>query len=111
MNVVTIVGNLGKDPELRHTANDKSVANFSVATTEGFGDSKHTEWHTVVAWGKQADNVNKYLSKGSKVAVSGRLQYRSFEGKDGNRRYVTEIVANNVIIGLSKITLNIIGRG
>lgn len=93
MNNVTLVGNLGADPELRETGSGKSVTSFRIATSE-YGDK--TEWHSIVVWGNQAESCAQYLSKGSKVAVNGRLQTRQWEDKDGNTRYTTEIVANNV---------------
>lgn len=92
MNSVVLVGNLGADPELRQ-AGDKDVCNFRIATSE-YGDK--TEWHSIVVWGNQAQSCGQYLSKGSKVAIHGRLQTRQWEDKEGNTRYTTEIVANNV---------------
>lgn len=97
MNKVILVGNLGQDPELRHTSNQTAVCNFSVATSEYAGDGEtRTEWHNIVVWSKHAENCAQYLSKGKKVAVEGRLQTRSWEGDDGVKRYKTEVVANNV---------------
>lgn len=93
INKVILVGNLGKDPELKTTQGGKSVATFSLATS--FGADKVTEWHNIVVWEKLADNVARFLHKGSKVFVEGRLQTRSYE-KDGVKRYMTEIVANDV---------------
>ena len=92
MNSVVLVGNLGADPELRQ-AGDKDVCNFRIATSE-YGDK--TEWHSIVVWGNQAQSCGQYLSKGSKVAIHGRLQTRQWEDKEGNTRYTTEIVAQNV---------------
>jgi len=92
MNVATIVGNLGGDPETNEVG-DKTVCNFTVATSE-YGDK--TEWHRIVVWGNQAISCGQYLAKGRKVAVHGRIQTRSWEDKEGNTRYTTEIVANNV---------------
>lgn len=93
MNLVTLVGRLGKDPELKTTTSDKAVANFSVATSEYGGG---TEWHNIVVWGKPAENCASYLKKGSMVGISGRITTRSYEDKEGNKKYITEIVANNV---------------
>lgn len=94
-NKVTIMGNLGQDPELRRTQNDKAVCNFSVATTEKFNDKEETTWHSCVTWNATAENCAKYLSKGSGVLVEGKLQTKSWE-KDGVKHYKTEILANNV---------------
>ena len=92
---VTILGRLGKDPEVKTTSGGKSVATFSVATDSGYGDNKKTEWHNVVAWEKTADAVGQYLSKGSLVFIVGRIQTRSWD-KDGETRYRTEVVAEKV---------------
>lgn len=95
INKVTLVGHLGKDPELRHTPAGKSVVDFTLATTFGFGDKAVTSWHNVTAWEKTADAVAAYLKKGSKVYVEGRIEYQTSE-KDGVKRYFTKIVANEV---------------
>ena len=93
-NKAIIVGNLGRDPELRRTQNDKAVCNFSVATKEYNGE---TEWHNIVTFGATAENCSKYLVKGSKVLVDGRIQTRSWEDDaTGQKRYKTEIVAFTV---------------
>lgn len=101
VNKVILVGNLGKDPELRHTPQGQAVANFPLATSESWSDKngqkqERTEWHKVVVWGKPAENVAKYLSKGRKAYVEGRLQTRAWDDKDGQKRYTTEIVATTV---------------
>ena len=101
INKVILVGNLGKDPELRHTPQGQAVANFPLATSESWSDKngqkqERTEWHKVVVWGKPAENVAKYLSKGRKAYVEGRLQTRAWDDKDGQKRYTTEIVATTV---------------
>jgi single-strand DNA-binding protein len=101
LNRVFIIGNLGKDPELRYTQNQNAVATFSVATTDTRTGAdgqrqEQTEWHNIVVWGKTAENCSKYLAKGRSVLVEGRLQTRSWEDKNGQKRYTTEIVANNV---------------
>ena len=98
VNRVTLIGNLGRDPELRSTAGGTSVATFSVATSERWNDKdgnqqERTEWHNVVAWGRQAEVCSQYLRKGSGVYIEGRLQTRSWEDKDGNKRKTTEVVA------------------
>src|SRR5579885_162118 len=102
VNKVILVGNLGRDPELRATPSGQSVCSFSVATTERFTDRtgqqrEQTEWHNVVAWGKQADLCGQYLKKGRQVYVEGRLTTRQYEAKDGTgKRYRTEVVAQRV---------------
>ena len=96
LNRVTVLGRLGKDPELRHTQNSKAVATFSVATSEKSGGQEKTTWHTVVVWEKQAENCAKYLAKGREVLVEGRIDVRQWEDKQGQKRHTTEIVAHNV---------------
>jgi len=95
VNNVNIIGRLGREPEMRYTPSGKPVTNMNVAINERFGDDERTTWMRVVAWNGTAEACNKYLAKGSLVAVSGRLQTRSYE-KDGQTVYVTEVVANNV---------------
>ena len=100
-NRVILLGNLGQDPELRHTANQVAVGNLSIATTDyrkGSDGEKQefTEWSRVVVWNKTAENCAKFLKKGSSVLVEGRLQTRSYEDKEGVKRYVTEVVASSV---------------
>jgi len=101
VNKVIIVGNLGKDPEQRHTPQGNAVANFPVATSESWNDKdgqkqERTEWHRIVVWGKLAELCTKYLSKGRKAYIEGRLQTRAWDDKDGNKRYTTEVVATTV---------------
>lgn len=101
INKVMVMGRLGQDPDLRHTANQQSVCTLNVATTEfrtGQDGQRQelTEWHRIVVWGKQAENCKKYLAKGRMVFVEGRLQTRSWDDQSGQKRYSTEIVANNV---------------
>ncbi len=101
INKVIIVGNLGKDPELRHTPQGQPVANFPIATSESWNDKtgqkqERTEWHRVVVWGKLAELCGKYLSKGRKAYVEGRLQTRAWDGQDGQKRYTTEVIATTV---------------
>lgn len=95
INKAILVGNLGKDPELKTTQGGKSVATFSLATSSGSGEKKVTEWHNVTCWEKLADNVAQFLHKGSKAYVEGRITYRKYE-KDGATRYITDIVAAEV---------------
>ncbi|MCC6954868.1 MAG: single-stranded DNA-binding protein [Deltaproteobacteria bacterium] len=101
LNKVLIMGNLGADPELRFTQSQTAVCTLRVATTDRRKDQsgewvEHTEWHSVVVWGKQAENCNTYLKKGRQVFVEGRLQTRKWQDQTGNSRYSTEVVANNV---------------
>ncbi|MBW2621296.1 MAG: single-stranded DNA-binding protein [Deltaproteobacteria bacterium] len=93
VNKVIIIGNLGRDPEIRYTQNGKAVCNFSVAVTEKRGGNENTEWFNVVAWEKLAEICGEYLSKGRQVYIEGRLQTREWEDRDGNKRQTTEIVA------------------
>ncbi|MFQ5767029.1 MAG: single-stranded DNA-binding protein [Acidobacteriota bacterium] len=101
VNKVILIGNLGRDPELRYTQNQTPVCNFTLATNEVWVDKsgqkqERTEWHKVVVWGRQGEQVSKYLKKGSQVFVEGSLNTRSWEDKDGQKRYVTEVKAQNV---------------
>ncbi|MBT3983400.1 MAG: single-stranded DNA-binding protein [Bacteriovoracaceae bacterium] len=102
VNKVIILGRLGQDPELRYTPTGSAVCNFSLATSENWTDknsgqkNERTEWHRVVVWGKQAEHCAKYLSKGRQAYLEGRLQTRSWEDNNGQKKYTTEIVANTV---------------
>lgn len=101
INKVMIMGRLGQDPELRYTPSGAAVANFSLATSEQWTDKsgerqERTEWHRIVVWGKLAELCNQYLSKGRQAFIEGSLQTRSWDAKDGSKRYTTEIIARNV---------------
>lgn len=102
LNKVMLIGNLGKDPELRHTASGTAVATFSIATTERFRNKqtneweKKTEWHNIVLWDKQATLAGQYLTKGSTIYVEGKLQTRKWQDKSGNDRYTTEVVGSSL---------------
>lgn len=101
VNKVILVGNLGRDPEVRFTANGKAVARFSVATSEVWNDAEgtrqeRTEWHNVVVWGKQAESCGQYLQKGRQVYIEGSIRSRQYDDKDGNKKYITEVVAQRV---------------
>ncbi|MCB1748794.1 MAG: single-stranded DNA-binding protein [Gammaproteobacteria bacterium] len=102
LNKVMLIGNLGADPEVRYTAGGSAVANVRLATAEAWRDrdsgeqQERTEWHRVVFFGRLAEIVNEYLRKGSQVYVEGRLQTRKWQDRDGNERYTTEIVANEM---------------
>lgn len=99
-NKVHLVGNLGFDPEVREIAKGRKVARLSVATNDSYRNASgervtDTQWHTVVAWGQTAEMVERLLRKGSPVMLEGRLVHRSYEAKDGSKRYITEVVMNN----------------
>jgi len=101
VNKVILIGNLGRDPELRYTPSGQPVANFTLATTDNYtskaGDrEERTEWHRIVAWGKTAELCAQYLSKGRSVYIEGRLQTREWENKEGQKQRTTEVVANTV---------------
>lgn len=101
LNRVHLIGNLGQDPELRYTPNQVAVCTLNIATTEyrtkeDGQREEQTTWHRVVVWNKQAENCSKYLTKGRPVYVEGKLQTRQWDDKTGNRRYTTEIVAQNI---------------
>jgi single-strand DNA-binding protein len=101
VNKVILVGNLGRDAELRYTPGGNAVLNFTMATTDRWNDpsgekKERTEWHRIVVWGKLGELCGEYLSKGRQVYVEGRLQTRSYDDKDGVKRYMTEIIASDV---------------
>ena len=102
VNKVILVGNLGRDPEVRYTQSGTAVANFTLATNEVWNDKagakqERTEWHRIVVWGKQAEIAREYLSKGKQVYIEGSIQTRQWDDKEGNKRSTTEIKANRVI--------------
>lgn len=101
VNKVILIGNLGRDPELRYTQGGQAVANFTLATSENWTDKsgekvERTEWHRIVTWGRTAELCAQYLSKGRTAYIEGRLQTREWEDRDGNKRQTTEINANTV---------------
>lgn len=101
VNKVILVGNLGRDPELRYIPSGQAVANFTLATNDRWRDKEgnnqeRTEWHRIVVWGKSAENCAQYLQKGRSVYIEGRLQTREWEDKDGNKRQTTETIAQTV---------------
>ena len=103
VNKVILVGNLGRDAELRYTPGGAAVATLNMATTEVWNDKnsqrqEKTEWHRVVLWGKQAESLQEYLTKGKQIYVEGRLQTRQWDDKDGNKRYTTEIKADRITL-------------
>ena len=103
VNKVILVGNLGRDAELRYTPGGAAVSTINMATTEVWNDKagqkqEKTEWHRVVLWGKSAESLTEYLTKGKQIYVEGRLQTRQWDDKDGNKRYTTEIRGDRVVL-------------
>ena len=103
LNRVMLLGNLGADPELKMTGSGQAVLKMRLATTESYLDrnkvrQERTEWHSVVLWGKRAEALAKFLTKGSRLFIEGGLRTSSYDDKDGNKRYKTEVVASNVIL-------------
>ena len=102
VNKVILIGNLGKEPDVRHLENGATVANFPIATSENYKDRKtgekvsQTEWHNIVVWRGLADITERYLKKGDKVYIEGKLRTRSWQDQDGNTKYTTEVVADNL---------------
>jgi single-strand DNA-binding protein len=102
VNKVILIGNLGRDPEMRYTQGGTAVATLNIATTRVYTNKSNdrveeTEWHRVTVWSKQAESCNQYLSKGRQVYIEGRLQTRSYDDKDGVKKYSTEVVADQVL--------------
>jgi len=102
LNKVMLIGNLGKDPEVRYTPGGQAVANFTIATNESWNDKQgqkqeRTEWHRIVAWGKTAELCGEYLTKGRQVYIEGKIQTREWNNKEGQKQYTTEVVANQVL--------------
>lgn len=102
-NKVQLIGNLGKAPEVRNTESGKKLVRFSVATNESYRNAKgekvtETQWHNLVAWGPIAETAEKYLSKGTEVCVEGKLVNRNYTDKEGNKKYITEIQVNELLM-------------
>jgi single-strand DNA-binding protein len=102
-NKVQLIGNVGNDPEIKSFDGGKKVANFTIATNESYKNEKgekvdQTEWHKVSAWGKTAEIIEKFVTKGKEVAIEGKLTHRSYEDKNGEKRYITEVVANEILL-------------
>lgn len=100
VNKAILIGRLGKDPELRFTSGGKAVCTFSLATSERWSaadgqKNESTTWHNIVAWGKQAEVIKEYLAKGREVYIEGRIANRSYDDKDGNKKYISEVVVQN----------------
>jgi len=103
VNKVLLIGNLGQQPELRFTKSEQAVLSLRIATNERFKNrdgewQDRTEWHTVVVWGRRAEGLNKVVKKGTHLYIEGRLQTRSWEDKQGQKRYTTEVVAKEVVL-------------
>ena len=101
INKVHLIGNTGKDPEIRATGSGKKVASFSLATSESYKDHSgqkvtETQWHNIKAWGNLAEVAEKYIRKGQLLYVEGKVTYSSYDDKDGNKKYITEIIASNI---------------
>ena len=101
-NRVQLIGNLGMDPEVKNLESGKIMAKISLATSETYVNSvgekiKDTQWHNVIAWGKQAELAEKYLGKGQQVCIEGKLNNRSYEDKNGEKRYITEVLVNDIL--------------
>ncbi|MEN8138774.1 MAG: single-stranded DNA-binding protein [Bacteroidota bacterium] len=101
-NKVQLIGHLGNNPEIKNF-DDNKVANFSIATNESYKDKngkrvENTEWHNIVAWGGLATLAENYLQKGKQIAVEGKLRHRSYDGKDGNKHYVTDVLAHDIML-------------
>ena len=102
-NKVQLIGNLGNDPEIINLESGKTLAKFAIATNESYKNAQgekvtDTQWHNVIAWNKTAEIVEKYLTKGNEVAVEGKLTSRSYEDKEGVKKYITEIVVNELLM-------------
>ena len=102
-NRIQLIGRVGKDPEFRLLESGKNVVNFSMATSDSYKNTAgekttDTQWHQIVAWGGLAEIADKYLKKGSEVAIQGKLVHRNYEGPDGKRRYVSEVIADEMLL-------------
>ncbi|NCA85709.1 MAG: single-stranded DNA-binding protein [Clostridia bacterium] len=102
-NSVHLIGNLGMDPEVKDVANGRKMARFSLATSDTYTNQKgekvtETQWHNLLIWGKLAEVAGQYLKKGKQIAVEGRLETNSYDDKDGNRKYYTQIVVNDLLM-------------
>ena len=102
-NRVTLIGNLGQDPEIKTTENGKKFTHFTLATNDGYKNAEvqkivETTWHNIVAWNGLAETASKFLKKGKEVAVEGRIVYRTYEDKKGITKYITEIVLNDLLL-------------
>lgn len=106
-NKVQLIGNVGNDPEIKTFEGGKKVATLTIATNESYKNDKgekveQTEWHRVVAWGKTAEIIERFVTKGKEVAIEGKLTHRSYDDKNGEKRYITEVVVNDLLLQGSK---------
>jgi single-strand DNA-binding protein len=102
-NSVQLIGNVGQEPEIKNLEGGKKTANINIATNEVYyrenGDKEEqTQWHRVTAWGKTAEIIERYVSKGKEIAIEGKLTHRSYEDKEGNKRFITEVIANEILL-------------
>ncbi|MBF6641566.1 single-stranded DNA-binding protein [Flavobacterium sp. J49] len=102
-NRVQLIGHVGQEPEVKTLDGGRKVANITIATNDYYTNDKgekveNTEWHKVVAWGKTAEIIEKYVTKGKEIAIDGKLSHRSYDDKDGTKRYVTEVVVNDLLL-------------
>ena len=102
-NSVQLIGHVGQEPEIKNLEGGKKLANISIATNEVYyrenGDKvEQTQWHRVTAWGKTADIIERFVTKGKEIGIEGKLTHRSYDDKDGNKRYVTEVIANEILL-------------
>ncbi len=102
-NKVQLIGHVGQEPEIKTFDGGRKVANITIATNDSYTNDKgekveQTEWHRVAAWGKLAEIIEKYVDKGKEIAVEGKLTHRSYDDKDGSKRYITEVVANDILL-------------
>ena len=106
-NRVQLIGNVGKEPDVRTFESGKTMATFSLATSETYTDQNgkqvtDTQWHQIIAWGKTANFIESYVDKGNRLAIDGKLVHRSYNDKDGNTKYITEVVVNEVMLLTAK---------
>jgi len=102
-NSVRLIGRLGQEPEVKNLGGDKKLVKFSIATSETYNNEKgekitETHWHNIISWGKTAGIAEKYLQKGKEVAIEGKLTTRNYNDKEGNKKYITEVVANEILL-------------
>lgn len=102
-NRVQLIGHVGQDPEIKNFENDRKKANLNLATTEVYKNDKgdkveETQWHRVIAWGKNAEIIEKYVGKGKEIAIEGKLVHRQYDDKNGEKKYITEVVANELML-------------
>lgn len=102
-NRVQLIGHVGQDPEIKNFENDRKLANLNLATHEVYKNEKgdkveETQWHRVIAWGKNAEIIEKYVGKGKEIAIEGKLVHRQYDDKNGEKKYITEVVANDLLL-------------